>query len=181
MNVLVDGGDGGSIDNIIDPVGCQGPGGGGGGGTLWVSGAALAANVIFSGNGDAVGLMLTPASICYNTTNGAVAGEPGATIFNFPSQPLPTSQTPVSLGNDTSVCSLNPLILDTNPGFLTFLWQDGSTNSTYVVQDSGIFTVKAADTLGCFSSDTISCLVSSLVFLHHRKRYYSVLRQQCDP
>ena len=75
--------------------------------------------------------------------------------IQLPSQPLPTSQTPVSLGNDTSVCSLNPLILDTNPGFLTFLWQDGSTNSTYVVQDSGIFTVKAADTLGCFSSDTI--------------------------
>jgi gliding motility-associated-like protein len=155
MNVSVDGGDGGSIDNIIDPSGCQGPGGGGGGGTLWVSGSGLPVNIIFSGNGGAAGLMLTPSSICYNTTNGASAGEPGGTIFNFPTQTLPLSQPLVNLGNDTAICSLSSLTLSTNPGFLTFLWQDGSTDSTYIVSDSGLYTVKAADTLGCFSSDTI--------------------------
>lgn len=155
LTISADGGDGGSISNNLIPTGCQGPGGGGGGGVLWCSGAALPANVTFTANGGQPGLMLQPTSICFNTPNGATAGAVGTTIFNFPPQPLPTSITPVSLGADFSICLLGSDTLYAGPGYSSFLWQDGSTDSTFIVTDSGTYIIKAADLLGCFSSDTI--------------------------
>ncbi|MEO6168116.1 MAG: gliding motility-associated C-terminal domain-containing protein [Chitinophagales bacterium] len=155
LNIFADGGDGGSIFNNLIPTGCQGPGGGGGGGVLWCAGPALPVNVVFSANGGSPGLMTTPSSVCFDTPNGATAGAAGTTLFNFPPQPLPTSVNPVSLGPDISICPLGSATLTVGSGYSSFLWQDGTSDSTYFVTDSGSYTIKAADTFGCFSSDTI--------------------------
>ncbi|MBX7108132.1 MAG: gliding motility-associated C-terminal domain-containing protein [Chitinophagales bacterium] len=153
--VSANGGDGGSISNNLVLTGCQGPGGGGGGGVLWTSGAAVPANVLFSANGGAAGLIVQPFSFCYLTTYGATDGEPGTTIFNFPPQPLPLSSNPVSLGSDFNICPLGSDTIAPGPGYSSFTWQDGSTDSFYVVTDSGSYILTAADMGGCFSSDTI--------------------------
>lgn len=62
---------------------------------------------------------------------------------------------PVYLGNDTLICSNQPIILYPGPGFTSYLWQDGSSDSSLIINESGLFWVQATDLNGCSSSDTI--------------------------
>jgi len=59
------------------------------------------------------------------------------------------------LGNDTTICDGTPLTLDASTVAGTnFLWQDGSTDSTFTVSQSGQYFVTASNSCGSFS-DTI--------------------------
>ena len=58
-----------------------------------------------------------------------------------------------SLGNDTTLCNEETLILSASP-IGTYLWQDGSTNQTYTVTNSGVYFVEI-NTGICLISDTI--------------------------
>ena len=60
----------------------------------------------------------------------------------------------VDLGNDTSLCSQNGLLLKAGSGFDTYLWQDGSTDSVYLADTSGIYWVQVTNACG-MASDTI--------------------------
>jgi gliding motility-associated-like protein len=42
------------------------------------------------------------------------------------------------------------------PGYVTYLWQDGSAGSTYTVTSSGSYSVVVTDSFGCISSDEIN-------------------------
>jgi len=53
-------------------------------------------------------------------------------------KPLPI----VVLGNDTALCSGTTLLLSATNNNSTYLWQDGSTQPTYNVANSGTYTVK---------------------------------------
>lgn len=60
----------------------------------------------------------------------------------------------IFLGNDTTICPGNHLILQ--PGnYSSYLWQDNSTTSTYTVTRGDIYWVRVSDTFGCVASDTI--------------------------
>lgn len=52
-----------------------------------------------------------------------------------------TSQQNLNLGNDTTLCHDGTLLLDATTNSSTYLWQDGSTNSTFLVNDSGLYRV----------------------------------------
>ncbi len=74
------------------------------------------------------------------------------------SQKVPIEVHPVpkvKLGQDRFMCPTNEILLDANAGFNTYLWQDGSTLQTFLVQHAGIFHVKVSNTEGCFGSDSI--------------------------
>ncbi len=58
------------------------------------------------------------------------------------------------IGGDTSICDNSTLLLDATQPQMTYLWQDGSTNSTFTA-DTGLFYVQLTDTLGCMESDSI--------------------------
>ncbi len=61
----------------------------------------------------------------------------------------------VNLGTDTTLCSGNTLLLDAGNAGASFLWQDGSTNQTFNVTQSGTYTV-AVSNGGCYvTHDTI--------------------------
>ena len=49
----------------------------------------------------------------------------------------------INLGNDTTLCEGESLILKPNMPNATYTWQDGSTNSTYTVTQPGTYWVKA--------------------------------------
>ncbi|MCZ2222669.1 MAG: gliding motility-associated C-terminal domain-containing protein [Chitinophagales bacterium] len=69
-----------------------------------------------------------------------------------------TNNIKVNLGNDTSFCPGNQLIL--KPGnFAAYLWQNNSTNSTYTVTTTGKYYVRVTDQDGCTASDTIKVTV----------------------
>ena len=62
---------------------------------------------------------------------------------------------PINLGPDTAFCAFEPYLLEANlPIAETYLWQDGSTDSVFTVQESGTYWVEA--TVGeCLLDDTI--------------------------
>jgi hypothetical protein len=61
-----------------------------------------------------------------------------------------------SLGKDTIYCPGKSYLLDAyNPGFKTYHWQDGSTDSTYLVTTSGVYYVTVTDYCSRAYSDTI--------------------------
>ena len=155
LTVSVNGGDGGSTNNVLAVADCTGPGGGGGGGTVWVSGGALNPNIIVNANAGVAGQALGAGTSCVNTTYGATDGNAGAVIFNYPPHVLPTPALAANLGPDVVACPFQPTMLDPGIGFASYLWQDGSIDTFFNAIGPGTYFVKAADLQGCFSADTI--------------------------
>ena len=63
---------------------------------------------------------------------------------------------PINLGQDTTICEGDTIILDAGSGFQSYLWSDSSTNQTLPVSTSGTYYVEVIDSNGCTISDTIS-------------------------
>ncbi len=62
----------------------------------------------------------------------------------------------VDLGNDTTICHDAMVIYNVIQPNMTYLWQDGSTNGTYVVTSPGTYSVTVTDTIGCNDSDAVT-------------------------
>ncbi|HEV8084420.1 MAG TPA: gliding motility-associated C-terminal domain-containing protein [Chitinophagaceae bacterium] len=64
----------------------------------------------------------------------------------------------VNLGNDTILCgSSNFVLIPTKSSGNLFLWQDGSSNSTYQANQSGLYWVEVKDLVtGCSARDSIN-------------------------
>ena len=60
----------------------------------------------------------------------------------------------VNLGNDTLLCEGESIILNAYNDGSTYIWQDGSTNSNYIVSQEGTYTVEV-NSNECISFDTI--------------------------
>ena len=68
-------------------------------------------------------------------------------------------QVSVNLGNDTTICQGESLTLDASgPGITSYYWQDGSANSSFVADTSGVYYVMVSNA-GCSSSDTLNLAV----------------------
>ncbi len=61
----------------------------------------------------------------------------------------------VNLGNDTTICHDAMVIYNVMQPNMTYLWQDGSTNSSFVVTSPGVYSVTVTDTIGCNDSDAV--------------------------
>lgn len=61
----------------------------------------------------------------------------------------------VTLGTDTTLCTGTQITLQANSGFVNYLWQDGSTNSFYVVKQQGLYHVAATDACGNIFKDSV--------------------------
>ena len=72
--------------------------------------------------------------------------------------PLPV----VDLGNDTSIYEGESLILDAGEGFVSYLWNNGSTLQTISVDQSGSYSVTVTDQNGCSKSAAINVTVLPL-------------------
>ncbi|MDX2361861.1 MAG: gliding motility-associated C-terminal domain-containing protein [Crocinitomicaceae bacterium] len=71
--------------------------------------------------------------------------------------PLPN----IDLGSDVTLCEGELLLLDiTSPG-ASYLWHDGSTNSTFNVSSAGIYSSEITEN-NCSNSDTIVVVVNPL-------------------
>lgn len=70
----------------------------------------------------------------------------------------------VFLGDDMTLCNNENNILYAG-NFSSYLWQDGSTETSYPIGESGIYYVSVSDSAGCTARDTIqitACLESEL-------------------
>ena len=65
--------------------------------------------------------------------------------------------------SDTSLCAPGTLLLSAEISEpVTYLWQDNSTNSTYLVSSSGSYWVKLENPIGCSVIDTIDVTINPL-------------------
>ena len=62
----------------------------------------------------------------------------------------------INIGSDTTICDTSSLILDAGASFISYSWNNGSTDQTYTVNNNGIYYVTISDINGCSASDTIS-------------------------
>ena len=67
----------------------------------------------------------------------------------------------LNLGNDTSICNNQTVQLQVTGNYTSIVWQDGSTNSTYTVTQSGDYKVTATTSAGCVVIDSIVVTVHS--------------------
>ncbi|MEM9929668.1 MAG: gliding motility-associated C-terminal domain-containing protein, partial [Bacteroidota bacterium] len=63
--------------------------------------------------------------------------------------------TSVNLGNDSTLCVADQLVLDAGAPGYTYTWQDGSGSQTFTAVSTGQYFV-AIDTAGCTATDTIN-------------------------
>jgi gliding motility-associated-like protein len=66
----------------------------------------------------------------------------GQVIVQYTTKPI------INLGNDTTICTSDQLILDASFPQATYLWQDGSVQSTYTVTQPGTYSVEATNVCG---------------------------------
>ncbi len=64
----------------------------------------------------------------------------------------------INLGNDTTLCDGQTIILNDSILYITYLWQDSSTNATYIVNQAGTYWVRAIIDSNCFATDSIHVL-----------------------
>lgn len=71
----------------------------------------------------------------------------------------------VNIGNDTTICPGQTVLLDaTNPGW-TYLWQDGSSNPTYVADTAGIYSVQITDQCGQTATDQVEVSLFDIPYI----------------
>jgi gliding motility-associated-like protein len=62
----------------------------------------------------------------------------------------------LNLGEDKELCQQNTILLNAKSGYVSYLWQDGSTDSTYLVTQPGMYHVTVKDACNNTSKDTIN-------------------------
>lgn len=70
---------------------------------------------------------------------------------NIDFYPLPV----IDLGNDTTINIGDSLVLDAGPGCVSWLWSDGSTNQSLIINSPGIYWVQGIGICGDVIYDTI--------------------------
>lgn len=67
----------------------------------------------------------------------------------------------IKLGNDTTICQGNNLLLDAGFGNTTYQWNTGATTQMITVNTKAIYSVYCVNPAGCTNRDTITVNVSS--------------------
>ena len=118
---------------------------------------------IYSGNGVSSGFFDPSIGVGTYTISYSVLGSNGcsntantnATVNSLPN---------INLGADTMVCSTNSILINAGSGYSTYLWSNGSTTTSIIVDSSGIglgiktVYVKVRNFEGCYNSDTLQIL-----------------------
>src|SRR5688572_15359944 len=65
------------------------------------------------------------------------------------------SPGPVNIGPDTSICQSNTIILNAHRGYITYLWNNGATDSIITIANAGTYYVEVTDACGNSFSDTV--------------------------
>jgi gliding motility-associated-like protein len=65
----------------------------------------------------------------------------------------------LDLGDDAIVCDGETIVLSAL-GFESVIWQDGSTDESFTVEESGTYSVDVIDSEGCSYSDVITIIIN---------------------
>jgi gliding motility-associated-like protein len=110
---------------------------------------------------------LTISSIKLNESGKyIVTGIEASGCSDTASQQITVNQLPlVSLGVTEPICSGAEHRLTPGPGYASYLWKDGSTDSVIIAKAKGYYWVKATDNNGCSAMDTAELVPCSNVYI----------------
>lgn len=120
-----------------------------------VTGGTPAYSFLWSNNGNTTTLTNLASgnySLQITDANGCVANSANFIVNN---NVIPAT---AFLGNDTIICPGQTILL--NPGnFSNYLWQDNSTAPSFLVSQTGLYSVEVINNAGCKAIDEINVLV----------------------
>jgi gliding motility-associated-like protein len=169
VNVSVNGGVGGSVNNNFSGgqtgAQCHGPGGGGGGGTIAYTSATIPANTLNTITGGESGLTVNPQSACQGDSYGAISGSEGTilTSFSLVEGTVP-AETNIEIEGNTNICAGNCTVLLVTGAFSAFwedapgLSEDNTFNPTVCPEETTTYSVSGVGFGACnyFESITIN-------------------------
>ena len=97
------------------------------------------------------------ANTSYFLTNSAGTCTSATIVADVKLSSIPAAP---ALGNDTSICAGDALVLSAGI-YNSYLWQDDSKQPTYTVNNSGIYSVTVSNSEGCTNSSSIAVEVLS--------------------
>jgi hypothetical protein len=65
----------------------------------------------------------------------------------------------IDLGNDSTFCYVEPVVLDPGSGYSSYLWQNGSTSQTQVASNSGTYWCEVTNQFSCPDRDSIILVI----------------------
>jgi gliding motility-associated-like protein len=68
----------------------------------------------------------------------------------------------LALGNDGNLCTGDSLLLDAGVGFNSYIWQDGSTGTEFLVKQAGQYFVETNNTCGEHFFDTVNITAANI-------------------
>ncbi|PKO96004.1 MAG: hypothetical protein CVU14_11250, partial [Bacteroidetes bacterium HGW-Bacteroidetes-9] len=71
----------------------------------------------------------------------------------------------IQIGYTDTICFGQQLILDPGSGYVSYLWQDGSTMQSQMAYEEGIYWVQVTDTNSCKASDSVSLVKCNIEIL----------------
>ncbi len=74
---------------------------------------------------------------------------------------VPLTAPMLDLGADTTACDAINYTLNAGGDFVTYQWQDGSTDSTFTVTDAGMYSVSVTDICGNIQTDNINVIIEN--------------------
>lgn len=124
-----------------------------------------ATSVTLTGGSPSGGVYTGPGTNGTSNFNPSVAGVGTHTLTyaytnqqgcsaSIPVQITVNNSPTVDLGLDRSTTT--PLTLDAGNGFISYKWQDNTTNRTYTVSATGIYSVTVTDANGCTGYDEVN-------------------------
>jgi gliding motility-associated-like protein len=122
------------------------------------------ASATVSGGTFPYGFLWTPVRNTTSTLNNVRAGSYRLTVVDqnncttsIVATILNDKPKPVFLGNDTTLCPGDKIVLSPGP-YIYYRWQDNSVSPNYVVTSPGIYTVEVTDGLACTLKGSIKII-----------------------
>lgn len=82
----------------------------------------------------------------------------GEDSINLTISPLPD----FNLGNDTTICEGESVVLQVETSGLNYIWSTGSVSQEITIDAENIYSVTASNNIGCNSTDSISLMINQL-------------------
>ncbi|MCH2044417.1 MAG: T9SS type A sorting domain-containing protein, partial [Saprospiraceae bacterium] len=105
-------------------------------------------------------------SVTVTDANGCVGNSNSILLQNLP---IPV----VDLGQDTSICLGDSVVLDAGSTFDSYLWSTGNTTPKTTVSQSGVYSVTVTDANTCEGVDSIFVTVDTCVNVFKHESVYS--------
>ena len=102
-----------------------------------------------------------PGTYSLSIVNSCGADEGAITVDQWP-YPDP------GLGPDLELCFGETAFLQATQGFLSYTWQDNSTEDFYTVTQSGLYFVNVEDVHGCTGADSVLAFIGNIVQLEDK-------------